>query len=344
VGRSSNAVACAVVRSTPSETVFAIAALCACVRTPPPPRISAAAQSPAAEARAPDLPAAQLPAAQASTAAPADVPSATPNDVPPVASAPPVLTGSLDPSWLPVSDGITLRRARFRVEAESFDELTWVVVRVDASRVRPTILRAPNNRIGDAVADRRIVFAVDGGYFNEGFGPTGLLVARGTSHGAVSARGGSGILVFRTGHAEVVDSTAPFAAEPAPDLAVQCGPRLVERDGTPGVYRDDGQRFARTVACIRDGGRTVDFIATWATSVPMRGPGLFRVSRLLAAPSAVGDPRGCDAALNLDGGPSTAIFARAAVPFVHAGVGPTPWLIVAYVGSASPMAERPGSR
>jgi uncharacterized protein YigE (DUF2233 family) len=155
-----------------------------------------------------------------------------------------------------------------------------------------------------------------------------VLISHGTELGVVNPRGGSGTLVVRENRAELVDAAAPLPPAPRIDLAVQCGPRLVERDGSPGIYRDDGQRYARTAACIRDDGRTLDIVVTWTRDAPMRGPGLYNFARLLAAASPVGDPRGCAAALNLDGGPSTGVWTRDAPAASHAPLGPVPWILV----------------
>ncbi|MEI8255422.1 MAG: phosphodiester glycosidase family protein, partial [Deltaproteobacteria bacterium] len=176
-------------------------------------------------------------------------------------------------------------------------------------------------------ANRDVLFAVDAGFFTEDMRPSGTLISRGVSLGSADARGGSGVLVIRRGRAELLESAAPPSTEPSIDLAVQCGPRLVERDGTVGIHRDDGRRFARTGACLRDDGRTLDVVIAYWRDDPMRGPGLLGFSQRLAAPSAVGDPRGCESALNLDGGPSTGVYVRGAPAASHDAIGPVPYAL-----------------
>jgi hypothetical protein len=118
-------------------------------------------------------------------------------------------------------------------------------------------------------------------------------------------------------------------------LAVQCGPRLVEHDGTIGIHRDDGRRYARTAACVREGGRTLDFVLVWNAGDPMRGPGLLSFARmLLASPSFVGDAAPCERALNLDGGPSTGAFVRGRPALSHDALGPVPFALVARAARA----------
>ena len=49
----------------------------------------------------------------------------------------------------------------------------------------------------------------------------------------------------------------------------------------------------------------------------------------VAAPSPVGDPAGCEMALNLDGGPSTGVIVRGARDARNPALGPVPWVLVA---------------
>lgn len=236
-------------------------------------------------------------------------------------------------AWRTLAPGLRWResRERFADEAGAPRESAWVVARVDLSRRSLEVVRSTNDRV-DGVAGRPLL-SVNAGFFEPDLRPSGALQSRGVALGVAGPRGGSGVLVIEGGRArllgrEVLDGGAPWG--PAA-LVLQCGPRLVEGDGRVGIYRDDGRRFARTVACLRDGGRTLDLIATWQVDAPLRGPGL----RDLAVRLARGDEtaaRGCEAALNLDGGPSTGIAARSrgdAWRYAHDALGPTPWLLIA---------------
>lgn len=244
----------------------------------------------------------------------------------------PAATGS---PWRTLSPGVRWREslARFTDERGQLRESVWVVARVDLSRTSLGIIRSPNGRPDGAAAMRDVVLAIDAGFFEPDHSPSGLVVSGAATLAPLGPRGGSGVLVVRDGRAQLLareslDGGAPWAGAA---LAVQCGPRLIEPDGRVGIHRDDGHRFARTVACLRDGGRTLDLIATWQRDAPLRGPGLYELARALAAAAPDGAP-GCEAALNLDGGPSTGVFARAADRrwrYAHDPVGPTPWLLVA---------------
>jgi uncharacterized protein YigE (DUF2233 family) len=207
------------------------------------------------------------------------------------------------------------------------------VARIDLRRTSLEVLRAQSERPDEVAARRDVLLAFNGGFFAPDHRPSGLLASGGALLGEAAYAGGSGVLVVSDGRATLLPREATDGGVPwrRAAVVVQCGPRLVEAGGAVGVYRDDGQRYARTAACIRDGGRTLDLVATWQTDAPLRGPGLYEFSRRLAAPGVLGDG-GCEAALNLDGGPSTGVFARDVASrwrYLHEAVGPTPWLIVA---------------
>jgi hypothetical protein len=112
------------------------------------------------------------------------------------------------------------------------------------------------------------------------------------------------------------------------ELAVQCGPRLIEPGGAIGIYHDDGKRAARTAACIREEGRELDLVLAWTRNSDRDGPGLLELARWLAAPIAQGDRSGCESALNLDGGPSTGVYFRDFPDRLRKPFGPVPWALV----------------
>src|SRR5262249_34925058 len=84
-----------------------------------------------------------------------------------------------------------------------------------------------------------------------------------------------------------------------PEFAVQNSPRLIEGAGQLGIHHDDGKRASRTAVCVR--GARLDVLV--ALAPPREGPTLYETARLL------GD-LGCQAALNLDGGPSSGLWLR----------------------------------
>ncbi len=224
-----------------------------------------------------------------------------------------------------LAPGIWLRDAT--IAGESGQRFAWRALRVELRSAALSVVPVPGARLERLADDASLLFAVNAGFFEPSFEPSGLLVSRGRRLGALAARGGSGVLWVAGGRARLLPSDGPLPGLAGAELALQCGPRLVE-GGRPGVRRDDGQRAARTALCLREGGRVLDVILTWDPAHPGEGPGLLRLAELLALPSPAGDAVGCEDALNLDGGPSTGLVVRAAAasPGPRAP-GPVPWAL-----------------
>jgi uncharacterized protein YigE (DUF2233 family) len=230
------------------------------------------------------------------------------------------------PGWAQLGTGVTTFR-QTRTDSTGA-AVTWVVVRADLESVRIRAMELAKRRL-DAVAEyRAAIFAVNGGYFEPDFKPSGLLIEDGRIVSDWQERGGSGALVVRGKRASIA-SDVP-AETTSVELAVQCGPRLVEPGGVPGIEGDDGKRAERTAACIRRGGRELNFVIAAGPSVGGAGPTLYQFAAWLAAPLSPGESGGCDSALNLDGGPSTGVVARKfSRQETVAPRGPVPWALVA---------------
>lgn len=248
-------------------------------------------------------------------------------------------------AWAELAPGVRWRHAELRVlsvtpaverAAPPPDTLQWVVIRVDVARANLNVERAPEDSITALwERDSMAVAMVNAAYFEPDYSASGLVFAGGRTLAPVGPRGGSGILTVEGDRVAIVSIDArdggTYTPTPAVSLALQCGPRIVEVGGVAGIHRHDGRYAARTVACVRDAGHTLDLIATWDERDPRRGPELHDLATILASPSPTGDGGPCEAALNLDGGPSTAIYAG--VPSApggarHAPEGPTPWVFV----------------
>jgi len=227
--------------------------------------------------------------------------------------------------WQSIAPGMRLGRFELTDEGQP---LRWWVVRLDLEQVTLRALAMESGSILDSARDPRVALAVDAGFFSPAMQPAGVLWSQGQWLGRWTASGGSGILHVAAHRAELLETGAGFAPSATTELAVQCGPRLIERDGSVGIRRDDGRRFARTAVCLRDDGRTLDFVVTWHADDPMHGPGLLALAERLAAPSPAGDPRGCESALNLDGGPSTGMYLRGRPDATHPASGPVPFVLV----------------
>jgi len=146
-----------------------------------------------------------------------------------------------------------------------------------------------------AAAGASLVF--NAGFFGVDGAAQGLAIARGRTISALSPPLGGGVLSTRARRASLHEAET-FQLPSGTDFAIQCRPRLVV-DGRANVRRDDGKRADRTALCIRDHGERLEMlIARTEDPTGMSGPTLHAFARTL-------ERRGCEAALNLDGGPST---------------------------------------
>lgn len=142
---------------------------------------------------------------------------------------------------------------------------------------------------------------VNGGFFDPAGKPLGLAMSDGAVLSRLATAASGGILTSDGERARLWE-TETFALPEGTRFAIQCRPRLVV-DGAPNVRRDDGQRSERTALCLRDGGKTVEVLIIKSESGEVSGPSLFALGRFLSR-------RGCEGALNLDGGPSTGVAWR----------------------------------
>ncbi len=143
-------------------------------------------------------------------------------------------------------------------------------------------------------ADREPVPAlvINGGFFDREKRPVGLVIAGGDELSPLDVRLGGGVLWIRDGIARL--SEAETYAEREVDFAIQGKPRLVV-GGKTNIGGGDNSRAARTALCIRDGGRRLE-VTVW--TFESGGVTLAELAGDMAA-------AGCEAALNLDGGPSS---------------------------------------
>jgi uncharacterized protein YigE (DUF2233 family) len=192
-----------------------------------------------------------------------------------------------------------------------FTELT-----VDLGRTELRIVLAKGGAELGSLLSPKALAVVNGGYFEADFRPTTWVVDAGVQLSAKSDTSKGG--VFALGR-EGVYIGAVSGLTFAPRLAVQSFPLVVEPEGKTGVYRDDGRRAARTVACLV--GDSLHFIVI--TAPRGDGPTLFETATLLREPRPSGF--GCRRALNLDGGPSSGVWfapslqAKQRPPFAKVG-------------------------
>lgn len=152
---------------------------------------------------------------------------------------------------------------------------------------------------------------INGGYWAEHARSRkiqGLLVVDGKLIAPRASNLSGGILEIREGRALLhrSDTTSDFEGA---SLAIQCSPRLVSAGKV--IAKLETQKLAaRTALCIRDEGRTLDaYLTAEDTRITLQELATFLVAE------------GCNAALNLDGGPSTAAAYRAAEGVLTVGLG-----------------------
>jgi uncharacterized protein YigE (DUF2233 family) len=265
---------------------------------------------------------APLPAARVTPAAA----SAPAGNAPALAPASPALpTARAAPVFQELVPGLsTLADERIDAEGRAHE---WLVTRVDLHQHRLQIRPLPSLSLaGLPPAAPDVLVAVNSGFFDPKLEASGLLISQGRELARERAGAGSGILAVAKQRARLLKRGEPVPAET--DFAVQCGPRLIEPGGGIGIRSDDGQRAARTAVCIREQGRELDLIVSISKSHRGVGPSLLQLAQWLATPLAPGDSSGCDAALNLDGGPSTGIVVPGRASLYRAPLGPVPFAVV----------------
>ena len=141
---------------------------------------------------------------------------------------------------------------------------------------------------GAQVASGHAVAAVNGGFFDEHVAPLGLRIAGGQVRAALRAHADWGVLLLTADRARIIH-TRDYQASPEVRGAIQVGPRLLV-GGAPLTRKP--QRARRTAVALDRDGRTLTLVVA---DDPIDAGEL--AARLAAA--------GFDAALMLDGGPST---------------------------------------
>ncbi|GEP45643.1 hypothetical protein BGE01nite_49340 [Brevifollis gellanilyticus] len=154
--------------------------------------------------------------------------------------------------------------------------------------------------LGNSMRSVGAIAGVNGGYFHPDFTPLGLMIANGQPQGQLTRSSlVSGMLRVRQGEPALVWNSESSSTSGASDL-LQAGPRLVDR-GQPVAGLNATKTAART------------FLATdgkhrWLVGV-VRNTTLGGLAKMLATPDLIAGMR-VERALNLDGGRSTAFYAR----------------------------------
>jgi uncharacterized protein YigE (DUF2233 family) len=178
------------------------------------------------------------------------------------------------------------------------------VIHLDAAHAELVVVDQADKRAGsrlpDALKASGCRAGVNGGFFDAGLKPVGLLVAAGREVSPMATDGPSGVLcVGEDGSVKMLALSDYLASPPRCREALQAGPLVVDPGGKPGIRSRDEKRFRRTVVCLdAEGG--VRLLVTGELT-------LWELMEVLLDEKLVGFK--VERALNLDGGPSTALWA-----------------------------------
>lgn len=141
-------------------------------------------------------------------------------------------------------------------------------------------------------------FIFNGGYFDEQNQPTGYYIINGNvinSHQYSTDK--SGLLFIDSGRPQVIDTSSAEIAAPGEQISLlQSFPLLIKKGGTPGIAEDSNLLARRTVVGMD---KDNNFLLIIVDQTPIS---LYTLMNVLLESDL-----NFDVALNLDGGPSTAL-------------------------------------
>jgi uncharacterized protein YigE (DUF2233 family) len=204
-----------------------------------------------------------------------------------------------DTGWMIGSSGIELRRMQATTTpGQSPSAVT--VARIDPAQVRLRVLYAPDKprMLRSWFADTRPLIAINGGFFDQAYNATALLISDSAISGA-SYAGFGGMLSVAPGGDVSIRPLRDQPYDPGEELvqALQSFPMLVFPGGTTASLEDDGQRARRSAVALDRAGRLL-LIASPTSRLTLHD---------FAGWLAESDLE-IDRALNLDGGSSTGMF------------------------------------
>ncbi len=194
------------------------------------------------------------------------------------------------------------------------DTTTWlhVVVFPDNALKAGLWFHPPATEPGDAQLLHDVArsdgaaFAINSGYFTDGFMPSGLVIDQGIQMQPASDEPVlSGFLVVsEDGGLQLIPRSAEL---PPCESAIQAGPFLIDPGGTIGIHSDDHRSQRRSVIATTTDRRIVLIVADAMS--------LYQLAKLLHERPELFGVNQIDRALNLDGGPSTALYVDLGGPF-----------------------------
>jgi Phosphodiester glycosidase len=202
-----------------------------------------------------------------------------------------------------LTNGATLHEMRFTSLDAGDVELTLISFDRQACTLR--VIDQPNPDAGSGAMEALMIKAgaiagVNGGYFHPDFSPLGLLIAKGEKYGSFTRTSLVSGMVRVADQSPALIWNDEYRGDSGITDLIQCGPRLVE-GGEPIAGLNATKTSARSFVATDGAQRWFIGRARYTT---LRG-----LSDLLATPGLILGTR-IDRALNLDGGRSTALYAR----------------------------------
>lgn len=202
-----------------------------------------------------------------------------------------------------LAQGTTLHEMRFtRQDADGVDVS---VVSFDSRSSTLRVLNQPNPNAGSSAMRGLMnragaIAGVNGGYFHPDFSPLGHLIAQEEKIGSLTRTSlVSGMVLVKDQSPSLLWNREYHGDAGVSDL-IQCGPRLVD-GGEPVSGLNNNKLSARTFVATDGSNHWLIGVARYTT--------LQGLSEILATPGLILGLR-IDRALNLDGGRSTALYAR----------------------------------
>jgi exopolysaccharide biosynthesis protein len=220
-----------------------------------------------------------------------------------------LLTGVLAQAEWKISERRDLEDSSGKVHAsellltDGLDEAKMLVLYFSPDSIRFRVVPNLEGSMGgvrNAVERAGGIAGTNGGYFDADLGPLGLLISDGRIiHPAQKAKLLSGVFLIKQGSPEIIRARELQKLDGI-DQAIQCGPFLVER-GRPVAGLDSEKVAARTF--IFSCGQACCGLGI------CRSVSLAALGEIIAESKLVRD-HSITKALNLDGGSSTAMYAK----------------------------------
>lgn len=217
--------------------------------------------------------------------------------------------------WTELEPGLDYTLLDFSRRADG-QGVRVAAVKADPRRFRFSLLSAPEvlgpsaAMVKEMAAKAGSIAAVNASfYLPETYEPIGLLVWQGKLIHHWHGNAGSGVFWFNQGKAGIEWAKDYKPAWDREELVVQAGPLIIEPGGRPGIYQDSQKYRTRTAVGV-DGRGKVVLVCTFRQGQgeeDLSGLDLFELMQIMALPEAEGG-LGLRAALNLDGGTSSAMY------------------------------------